>query len=625
MGLSVGFYAGYLIAVDLIVAITSFAVGVLVFWRKSDERMALFLALMLVTLAGAALAQSPGTFADEPATLWLVVTFVSFLGNTSLILFFYLFPDGRFVPRWTRALAVLFVIGQVDEYFFPSSFLPDIPDPLNAALVLGLLASIAYAQVYRYRRVSGPVERQQTKWVVFGVMATVVGTQGALMLLPPLSSQLLIGLAGHTVYSLSPLFIPLSIGIAILRHHLFDIDLVISRTLVYGTLTASVVLLYVLVVGGLGALLQLRGNLIISLLATGLAAVMFAPLRERLQRGVNRLMYGERDDPYAVLSRLGQRLEGTLAPEAALGTIVETIAQALKLPYAAITLKQDGEFVKAAERGEPVNEPVVLPLSYQGVPVGQLILAPRAPGESFSTPDQRLLEDLARQAGVAAHAVRLTADLQRSRERLVTAREEERRRLRRDLHDGLGPRLAAQTLKIGSARSLFPRDPAAADALLSELEADMEAAISDIRRLVYNLRPPALDELGLIGAIREAAAQYDTNGLRTSIEAPETLPPLPAAVEVAAYRIAQEALTNVVRHARAKNCVVRLAVGSALELEIADDGMGVPAEQSSTGVGLHSMHERAAELGGTCVVEPSDAGGTRVLARLPLSNDGGQL
>ncbi len=159
---------------------------------------------------------------------------------------------------------------------------------------------------------------------------------------------------------------------------------------------------------------------------------------------------------------------------------------------------------------------------------------------------------------MAVHALRLTADLQLSRERLVTAREEERRRLRRDLHDGLGPQLAAQTLKVGSARSLYPRNPAAADALLSELEVDLEAALSDIRRLVYNLRPPALDELGLTGAVRESAAQYGTNRLNISIEAPERLPALPAAVEVAAYRIVQEALTNVVRHAHASSCLIRL-------------------------------------------------------------------
>jgi signal transduction histidine kinase len=203
----------------------------------------------------------------------------------------------------------------------------------------------------------------------------------------------------------------------------------------------------------------------------------------------------------------------------------------------------------------------------------------------------------------------------------VTAREEERRRLRRDLHDGLGPQLAAQTLKVGSARSLYGRDPAAADALLSELETNMEAAISDIRRLVYNLRPPALDELGLDGAIRESAAQYATNGLKISVDTPQTLPSLPAAVEVAAYRIVQEALTNVVRHAAASECVIRLELDGELEVEITDDGVGLP-EDRGAGVGLSSMRERAVELSGTCVVEPSLPEGTRVLARLPIPEHG---
>ena len=250
-----------------------------------------------------------------------------------------------------------------------------------------------------------------------------------------------------------------------------------------------------------------------------------------------------------------------------------------------------------------------------------MILAPRAPGEAFTPSDRRLLEDLARQAGVAVHAARLTADLRRSRERLVTAREEERRRLRRDLHDGLGPRLAAQTLKVGAARSLYPGDPTAADELLTELEADMDATLNEVRRLVHNLRPPALDQLGLIGALRDVAERYEpgpaTGGLSISIRAPEELPSLPAAVEVAAYRIVQEALTNVVRHAHAGSCEIRLSVGDELELEITDDGVGLPADHRS-GVGLSSMAERAVELGGTCIVEPSSLGGTRVLARLPL-------
>ncbi len=268
---------------------------------------------------------------------------------------------------------------------------------------------------------------------------------------------------------------------------------------------------------------------------------------------------------------------------------------------------------------------LALPLAYRGEPVGQLLLAPRAPGEGLTPADRRLLDELARQAGVAAHGVRLTADLQRAnanlhaaRERLVTAREDERRRLRRDLHDGLGPALGAASLKVGAIRKLLRRDPAAADALLAEIGRDIEATVGDVRRLVYDLRPPALDDLGLVGALREVAARRDRAGLRVAVEAPDRLPPLPAAVEVAAYRLAGEALTNVVKHARARRCAIRLAAAEhALLLEIADDGVGLPPERKA-GVGLLSMRERAAEVGGAFAVEAPPGGGTRVLARLPL-------
>jgi signal transduction histidine kinase len=257
-----------------------------------------------------------------------------------------------------------------------------------------------------------------------------------------------------------------------------------------------------------------------------------------------------------------------------------------------------------------------------------LLVAPRAPDEPLTPTDRRLLTDLARQAGVAAHAVRLTSELQRSRERLVTAREEERRRLRRDLHDGLGPTLGALMLQVGSARALLTDDPVAAERLLSSVEVTLNAVVSDIRRLVYDLRPPALDELGLAAAIRAHVAQYSAQGMAVSqggnapglcitIDAPEHPPALSAAMEVAAYRIIREALSNVIRHAQARTCRIRLSVGDALCLEIGDDGVGLPPDRQA-GVGLTSMRERAEELGGTCLVEALPAGGTRVWARLPL-------
>jgi signal transduction histidine kinase len=333
-------------------------------------------------------------------------------------------------------------------------------------------------------------------------------------------------------------------------------------------------------------------------------------------------MYGERDDPYAVISRLGRRLEAALAPESVLSTIAETIAQALKLPYAAILLKEDEGFKTAAAYGSPRGEPETFPLVYQREEIGRLVLSPRAAGEGFSPADRRLLEDLARQVEVAVHAVRLTTDLQHSRERLVATREEERRRLRRDLHDGLGAQLAGLNVQVGTLRRLIPRDPAAADELVVELRDELRGAIADIRRLVYDLRPPALDDLGLVEALRRLAERYgsESEQLHVSVEAPEDLPNLPAAVEVAVYRIAQEALTNVARHARARTCVVGLAVDEDVALEIVDDGGGIPAERSA-GVGLSSMRERASELGGSCVIEPAPEGGTQVLVRLPLPKE----
>ena len=626
-GLSIGFYAAYQLVLEICFAIVCLALAAGIFWRRSDERMALFVALLLVLLGTTFWGAIAALSLYHPAGSWIGES-LGVVGKVSLFLFFYLFPDGRFVPRWTRYLALALIAGAVTGIFFPESLLTvsNWPVPLFLLFMLGWLLTGVFAQVHRYLRVSGLERRQQTRWVLFGFTGALAGFLAVILfgeVLFPLAQPGTHGeLAAMTIMTLSMLLIPLSIGAAILRHRLFDIDLIINRTLVYGALTACVIGIYVLVVGYLGVLFRVQDNLLVALSATGLVAVIFAPLRDRLQRAVNRLMYGERDDPYAVLSRLGQRLRTTDAPEAVLPAIVETVAQALKLPHAAIALKRDDGFETVAEHGSPASgEPLVLPLAYGTETIGRLILTPRAPGEPFDPADKRLLDDLARHAEAAAYAVRLTADLQRSRERLVNAREEERRRLRRDLHDGLGPQLATLTLKLDAARNLLAEEPKAADALLAGLKTETRAAISDIRRLVYDLRPPALDELGLVPAIREGATNYAPNGLSVSVEAPESLSPLPAAVEVAAYRIAQEALTNVARHAGARACRIRLSISDGLELEISDDGIGLP-EDHPAGVGLSSMRERAAELGGTCVVEPGPAGGTCVLARLPLEATG---
>jgi signal transduction histidine kinase len=642
IGLSFDTFAIYYAAIDAVFAAVCCTVAALIFWRKSDDRMGLFVSLALLTFGTATFVFTLEALAVRYPAWKVPVDFLHFLGLASFGLFLYLFPDGRFVPRWVRWVALAWIAWQLPRYFFPEWHLD--PDTwylwAEAVVWSATLGTVVYAQAYRYRRVSNTMQRQQIKWVVFGITSALsifIGMNLALSIFAPASTSprtVATVLIGDLFVYAAMLLIPLSIGVAVLRYRLWDIDGVINRTLVYGALTAGVVLLYVLVVGGLGELLQLRGNLIVSLLATGLAAVLFAPLRERLQRGVNRLMYGERDDPYAVLSRLGSRLESTPAHDALLPAVARTVQEALKLPYAEIQLKREDGFETAAAAGDPGANALRLPLVYGGETVGRLVLGPRAGEENFGPTERQLLEDLSHQIGASAHAalmtdeaLRLSADLQRSRERLVEAREEERRRLRRDLHDGLGPQLSSQALTIDAVRKLMRRDPDAAEELLLDLKADAQDAITDIRRLVYGLRPPALDDLGLLGALRETAEQYSVKGLSVSVQAPERLPPLSAAVEVAAYRIAQEALTNVVRHAEASTCTLSLALGEAgaLCLEVRDDGRGIPDPQEDSavraGVGLTSMRERASELGGSLLVEPLPEGGTRVSVWLPLPKE----
>jgi two-component system NarL family sensor kinase len=576
---------------------------------------------------------------------WRIVAWTAVLGAALAA-----FADGFYPVRLTThgyAENPLVTLGSIGSELTTYGSLAASKVLASALLLVSTLAAL-FSLAVRLHRASGD-ERQQLKWFMYAAAPAAVcisvflvevvisnySTNLMFMLLNTLSARYEVFSTSSYVPAAALLVLPIFTYIAILRYRLYDIDILINRTLVYGALSACVVLIYVLAAGGLSVLFEAQGKPGFSLLATVVVALLIQPLRSRLQRGVNRLMYGERDDPYAVTSRLGRRLEATLVPEAVLPTVVETIAQALKLPYAAILLKEGEGFRTAAAYGSPAVEPETLPLVYQREEIGRLVIAPRAPGEEFSNVDRRLLEDLARQAEIAVHAVRLTADLQSSRERLVTTREEERRRLRRDLHDGIGPTLTGLALQLHAARKLIRPKPGDAEETLARLEQRTEETLSEMRQLIYDLRPPALDDLGLIPSIYQQAQSQgmvdlpvhtksdERRGNRPvfSVEAPEELPLLPAAVEVACYRIIQEAITNVARHAQARRCEIRLSVEydpGVLRLEVMDDGVGMPVDRVA-GVGLSSMRERAEELGGSLAVELGTQGGTRVLACLPLS------
>jgi len=526
-----------------------------------------------------------------------------------------LFPNGKFVPHWSRWVLIVSLPWNLLAIFFP--VFPYSAQNTTALIFQGLfwivfLALGFYAQIIRYRRVSTRDERQQTKWVLFGF-----GLWVGYLILSSIPYFYLTSLSpGSAVPWWAPIselgwwvslsIVPVTLSIAITRARLWSIDLVINRTLVYGTLTVATIALYVLVVGTLGNLLHLGNSSFIAFLTTGLVAVLFQPLRERLQGLVNRWMYGERDDPVAVLSRLGETLERTGSPEDALQRITETVARTLKLPYAAIQLGD--EVHPVAEFGIPRPETKRFSLVYQNETNGFLVVAPRSTGESFSSSDLRLLENIAHQAGAAAHAAKLTADLRLSRQKLITAREEERRRIRRDLHDDLGPTLASLTLRLDAARNLLDTDPEEAARLLVELKKQTQTTIQDVRALVYELRPPALDELGLLGALQNFLGQHTAQSPQICLEVSTPLPPLPAAVEVAVYRIVMEAINNALRHAKASKVIVEIRVeGENLIVEVCDDGIGL-APEVVAGVGLASMRERAEELGGHFAILPSPRG-----------------
>ncbi len=634
-GFELSGYALYALGCDLVITLLLLSVGALILWHKSAEVMGLFVSLLLITFGCFGISEVHLTV-PLPSIGDPVVGLLEILQWPALGILFYTFPDGRFVPRWSWMLTSLFVI-QMGFFVLPYPYnIDNWPPLLNQLETFVVYGSAVGTQIYRYRTDATPLQRLQIKWFAFG-FATTLAFSIVWSLLPLVIPSLTrpdswYPLFGPAVLALSYVPIPLGIGIALLRYRLWDIDVLINRTLVYALLTASTLGLYVLVVFGASVLLRTQNDVFFSLLATALIAVLFQPLRQWLQQGVNRVMFGDRNEPYRVLSRLGQRLEETLQASSVLPTIVETVAHALKLPYVAIAWKREQPPL-GAESPLPVaafgtsgggRAVTRVPLIHQGKHLGDLVLSPRGRGEELTPADLRLVRDLAPQIGMALHSAllltdlhQMTVDLQRSRERLVTAREEERRRLRRDLHDGLGPQLASQTLTLSAIKKLLRQDPETAEHLLTDAITHAQEAIADIRRLVYALRPPALDDLGLLAALQEQINQYHASGIVLTLDAPEALPLLPAAIEMACYRIVQEALTNVVRHAHATSASVKLRVQEALVVEVADNGQGLPPGVRS-GVGLRSIHERAEELGGTCLVEALAKGGTHVYARLPL-------
>jgi signal transduction histidine kinase len=480
----------------------------------------------------------------------------------------------------------------------------------RAAVPLSLVVPFAVV-VGRYRRSAGdPLRRARMRWLLWAAVVDVLVMLGSTVLPSSWTSFLLTSAVALT---------GLALVIGIVRPRLFDIDRLLGGTLLYAALAASVLLVDALVLTGasvlLGERLAARDAAVVALL---LVTAIYGPLRHRLWLLVRRLVLGRRDDPYRVVAGLAEQLERSASPEEELLTVARAVAEAFRSPYVAVEVDRAGGESLVASSGTAPGELRVLPITYRGETVGRLKLPADGPRVALSGRDERLLGDVVRQAAFAARTAHLARELQRSREQIVSAREEERRRLRRDLHDGLGPALGGVALRIDTARNLAAKRPADADRVLKQAREDVTAAVADVRRLVHDLRPPALDDVGLLGAVQQQAARL-VPGPAVTVAGGDGLDHLPAAVEVAAYRIVSEALTNVAKHAHAGSARVFLGVRDGdLVVEVTDDGVGIEPG-TPTGVGLVSLRERAAELGGTCRIECPDERGTVVRARLPLA------
>jgi signal transduction histidine kinase len=486
-----------------------------------------------------------------------------------------------------------------------------------AATYLGLLALAALVSLVSRASRGAPGERRPLLLlvvslallpisVVVNALEGVLGATTADVVLAVTQLLAIVGSAG-------------ALALGVLVDDLFHLRDYARRLALGGVLSALIVVGYVVVVSVVATVTSSSGAAPPAL-AAAVVALALGPLRGKLQRGVERLLYGRRSEPYRLLTELGTLLETATSAEAALPVVAEAVAAGLRVPYVRLDLDTDAEgLVTVAEAGSPVAEVVHLPLVEAERRVGALVVGRRSAEEEFRPDELALLRNLARSAGTAARAALLTTELRAARVRLVRGREDERRRLQRELHDGVGPALACLVLQLDSALDSAASDPARTAELLSAMRHSLRITAGEVRRIAHDLRPGVLDELGLLGAVREQTRLL-TSHLPDPLDVELELScsaEVSAAVEVAVYRIASEAVTNVVRHAHARTCRVRLCVNGRVELDFTDDGIGISGA-AYEGLGLRSIADRVAELGGTVSVSRVVPTGTRLEVRLPV-------
>jgi signal transduction histidine kinase len=530
-----------------------------------------------------------------------------------------------------------------------SSRLPKVPNPLavpalgglsnsdsplnfSPLLLLGLLLAEV---VVRFRRSRG-VERSQLRWFAYVAAAAL----GLLVVSFPLPS----GSVGDVTWAAGlfglAVLLPVAIALAVMKYGLYDIDVFISRSIVYGSLAVFITAVYVGIAVGIGTLVGSGGkpNLGLSIVATAIVAVGFQPVRERLQRVANRLVYGKRATPYEVLSEFSGRVAETYAADDVLPRMARVLQDGTGAESATVWLRGADELRAAATFPESANGLALVPMRdgtlpalpgatrsvevrHQGELLGALSVNKRR-GEALTPIEHKLVDDLAHQAGLVLKNVGLTADLQArledlraSRQRLVSAQDEERRRLERNLHDGAQQHLVALKVKLGLAETLLARDPAKATATLQQLKGDADDALETLRDLARGIYPPLLAEKGLVTAL-ESQARKAT--LPVLVDA-EGITRYQQDLEAAVYFCVLEALQNVQKYAKATQATVRLREADGrLQVEVEDDGAGFDVATAERGAGLTNMEDRLDAVGGDLSIRSSPGSGTRLSVSLPF-------
>ena len=638
------------------VPILAFAtVGALIVWRQPRNRigwlliasgfMAVFLALPRL-YAGLALDLD---WSRLPGPLW-AYWFSTFDWVFVLALFLVLvplfYPDGRLPGRRWRFLVWLcgLVVGlTVLSALDPTGAPPGLPSPVNIPALVGLnslltipitvlvpLAGLAAALslALRFRRGSH-LEREQLKWLI-AAAGLVVPVIAVTNFVPALQNAGLIPIVASAV--------PIAIGIAVLRYRLYDIDLIINKALVYGGLALIISAIYVLIVINIGAFVGGSQRLWLSLVTTAVIALAFQPLRERAQRLANRLVYGERATPHEALSAFSTQLSATYSEEDILGRMSRILARGTgaeraevwvrsgpRLLLASSSLPNPGvatEYPMANGSLPDLQRDALVPVTHQGELLGALAVVKQR-GETLTPVEQKLVTDLAGQAGLVLKNVGLNRellarldDLRASRQRLVAAQDEERRRIERDLHDGAQQHLVALKLKVGVAEALAGPD-SPNRAILGQLKRDADAAIDQLRELARGVYPPLLASDGLEVALRSHLRHV---AVPTDLDA-ANLPRQPRELESAVYFCCLEALQNVAKSAEAKNARVRLWIdGSTLRFSVTDDGKGFDQATAARSSGLQNMRDRIESLDGSFAIRTSPGAGTTVEGSIPLAS-----